>query len=198
MIVLLAEGRTEKVLGVHLKAFLDRRADIEGKPKVALRTKDIMNLNPRKLRGRIRLELREPQVDGVVGLVDVYPDFPSAQAARDFLLEAADGDPRFHAHAAQYDVEAWLLPYWDTICRRLGVRRAAPGHDPEAVDRERPPSRRLAELYRLARPRRKYVKTAEMSAILRNQDLTVSADRCPEFKALLNTLLTVAGLSPLG
>ena len=198
MIVLLVEGKTEKALGDHLKAFLDRRADIEGKPKVALRTKDIMNLNARKLRGRIRLELREPQVDGVVGLVDVYPDFPSAQAARDFLLEAADGEPRFHAHAAQYDVEAWLLPYWDAICRRLGVTRAAPGDDPEQVDLDRPPSRHLAELYRLARPRRKYVKTAEMSAILRNQDLTVAADRCPEFKALLNTLLTVAGLSPLG
>ncbi|MBC8254877.1 MAG: DUF4276 family protein [Ardenticatenia bacterium] len=198
MIVLLAEGRTEIALKEYLKRFLDQRATAEGKPKVALCTKDIMTLNRGRLRRRIRLELGKPRVLAVVGLIDVHPDFQSADDAKRFLSEAARNHPDFHAHAAQYEVEAWLLPYWNAICRRVGVTRAAPGHNPEQVDLERPPSSRLAELYRLAKPPRKYVKTAEMSAILRNQDLTVAADRCPEFKALLNTLLAVAGLSPLG
>jgi hypothetical protein len=169
----------------------------EGRPKVALRTKDIMTLNAGKLRGRIRLELRDPRVTAVIGLIDVYPNFPSAADAKDFLRQAADSNPRFYAHAAQYDVEAWLLPYWNDICRRTGVQRAAPGPQPEQVDLQHPPSRRLEELYRLATPGRKYVKPIEMTAILRDKDLTIAADQCPELKCLLNTLLALADLTRL-
>jgi hypothetical protein len=127
-IVLLTGGLTETALNGHLRHFLDARAEATGRPKVALRTKNIMTLNAGKLRGRIRLELAQPGVSAVVGLVDVYPRFDSAEAAKQFLRESAQNDPRFFAHAAQYEVEAWLLPYWDDICRRLGiVRRRAPG-----------------------------------------------------------------------
>jgi len=196
-VVLLVEGETETVLKDHLKHFLDVRADLEGRPKVALRTKDIMALNEGKLRGRIRLELNVSDVTALVGLVDVYPRFADAAEAKAFLLRAANGDPRFYAHAAQYEVEAWLLPYWETICERVGVRHAKPGPDPEKVDLDRPPSRRLEELYRLAKPSRRYIKTIEMATILRDKDLVVAAGQCPELMALLNTLLRLGGLSPL-
>jgi hypothetical protein len=196
-VVLLVEGATETALRHKLKAFLDERASAEGKPKVALRTKDIMTLNQSKLNHRVRLELRNLKVTAVVGLVDVYPNFESADDARRFLQSAIGNEPRFYAHAAQYDVEAWLLPYWDFICRRLGVRRARPGANPEEVDQDHPPSRRLDELYRIANPPRKYVKPVEMATILRNQDLTVAADQCPELKSLLNTLLTLGNLTTL-
>jgi hypothetical protein len=196
-IVLLVEGDTETALKDRLKSFLDEQATAEGKPKIALRPKDIMTLNPGKLRHRVRLELRDPKVTAVVGLVDVYPKFASASDARQFLRDAVGDEPRFYAHAAQYDVEAWLLPYWDFICNRLGVQRARPSPDPEQVNLERPPSRRLDELYWIARPPRKYVKPIEMAAILRNQDLTVAAAQCSELKGLLNTLLALAGLMPL-
>jgi hypothetical protein len=36
-----------------------------------------------------------------------------------------------------------------------------------------------------------------MAAILRDKDLTVAAEQCSELKALLNTLLDLAGLEPL-
>ena len=196
-VVLLVEGGTETVLKDHLKHFLDVRADSEGRPKVALRTKDIMTLNEGKLRGRIRLELNVSDVTALVGLVDVYPRFADAAAAKAFLLRAANGDPRFYAHAAQYEVEAWLLPYWEAICGRVGVRQAKPGPDPEKVDLDRPPSRRLEELYRLAKPSRRYIKTIETATILRGRDLTVAAGQCPELMVLLNTLLSLGGLSPL-
>ncbi len=196
-IVLLAEGATETALKQKLKAFLDKRAKSEDRPKVALRAKDIMTLNPDRLSRRIQLELRDPRVEAVVGLVDVYPHFTSAIKAKDFLRQAANGEPRFHAHAAQYDVEAWLLPYWNAICRRIRVKQTAPGPHPEQVDRDHPPSKRLAKLYRRAKPARKYVKPKEMAAILRDKDLAIAANACPEFKKLLNTLLGLAGLIPL-
>ena len=197
-IVLLVEGATETALKHKLKAFLDIQAEREGRPKVALRTRDIMSLSEGKLRGRIRLELSAPQVEAVVGLIDVYPEFTSATEAKEFLRRAADGEPRFYPHAAQYEVEAWLLPYWEKICQRVGVRQASPGPHPEQVNLNNPPSRRLATLYRLAKPRpRKYVKTIEMAAILRDKDLNVAANQCPELKSLLNTLLMLGNLTPL-
>lgn len=195
-IVLLAEGDTERALAEHIKCFLDERAEAAGKPKIALRTKPI-TLNRGDLRGRIRLELLDPQVVAVVGLVDVYPLFASAEEAKRFLREASANDPRFYAHAALHDVEAWLLPFWQSICDRIAVRRAAPGAHPEKVDFDHPPSRRLQELYSLAKPPQKYIKPIEMNAVLRGKDLTIAAEQCPEFRALLNTLLTVSGLEPL-
>ena len=36
-----------------------------------------------------------------------------------------------------------------------------------------------------------------MAAILKNKDLTIIANQCPEFKAFLNTLLTLSNLTQL-
>jgi hypothetical protein len=196
-VVLLAEGRTEKVLAQHVKRFLDQRAVEEKRPKMMLISRDIMNLNAGKLRGRIRRELGMDSVTAVVGLVDVYPHLASASEAKEFLREAAGGEKRFFAHAAQWDVEAWLLPYWDAICARLGDRNhPAPGPHPEQVDHDYPPSRRLKDLYRTTKGWN-YVKPQEFDAILRDKDLTIAAQRCPELKSFLNTLLKLGGLNLL-
>lgn len=196
-IVLMVEGDTEAALKQHLKTFLDRRAQAADRPRVRLETRDIVSIAPHKLKHRVALELRKPSVTAVVGLIDVFPKFQNAAEARSYLAEAAD-HPDFYAHAAQFDVEAWLLPFWVDICRRVGVQQAPPGSNPETVDRMNPPAYRLRELYRRAKPRsRKYIKTTEMFAILRGKDLTISANQCPEFKALLNTLLTLSGLELL-
>lgn len=196
-IVLLVEGATETALKHHLKRFLDSRATTKGLSKIALRTKDLMTPSLDKLRGRIRLELRNSQVTAVIGLIDVYPHFQSAEEAKKFLLEAAGGESRFHAHAAQYEVEAWLLPYWDSICQRLNIQRNAPGQNPEQINHTHPPSKWLSELYRLAKPARKYIKPIEMAAILQGKDLTIAANQCREFKLFLNTLLKLNNLSEL-
>ncbi len=197
-VILLVEGDTETALKARLKQFLDERAEAENKPKVRLKTKDIMSLNPARLGRRVALELSDPAVTAVVGLIDVYPNFADAAEARQFLNQAVGNEPRFYAHAAQFEVEAWLLPYWDAICRRVGVQQPPPGAQPEQVNRQNPPSKRLKELYQRAKPRpRKYVKTIEMAAILRDKDLSLAAAQCPEFKAFLNTLLVLGGLSTL-
>jgi len=72
-IVLLVEGATETALKAKLKQFLDARAQAQNKPRVRLRTKDIMTLNRDRLRRRVELELANPQVTAVVGLIDVLP-----------------------------------------------------------------------------------------------------------------------------
>ncbi len=196
-IVLLVEGDTERALKGHIKAFLDQRAQAAGRPRVRLETRGKVNVKPHKLKQRVGLELRAPDVKAVVGLIDVFPRFKSATQAKAYLAESAD-HPKFYAHAAQFDVEAWLLPYWADICRRVRVTQKTPGSNPETVDQMNPPAYRLRKLYQRAKPRpRKYVKTTEMFAILKGKDLTLSANQCPEFKAFLNTLLKLSDLEPL-
>lgn len=193
-VVLLVEGATETALKGHLKRFLDERAQKENKPKLALRTKSLDGIpQERKLRKRIELELRSEKVRAVVGLPDVYPKFSSAREAKDFLRHAAGHDRRFFPHAAKHNVEAWLIPYWEVTCRRIGSSRARPGSNPEEVNRMNPPSKHLEDLYPVAR--RKYTKPLEMSAISEGQALAVAAQECKELKSLLNTLLKLGGLS---
>lgn len=195
-VVLLVEGATETALKNHIKRFLDQRAGQEGKPRLALRTKPFRTKPTEKeLRKRLNLELRDNSVEAVVGLLDVYPDFDSARDAKEFMRNAVGNNSRFFAHAAKYDVEAWLIPYWDCICNRIGVRRSRPGNNPEHVNSMAPPSKRLEELYQIAK--RKYRKPLEMKAILERQDLSVAAHECRELKLLLNTLLRLGGLTLL-
>ena len=194
-IVLLVEGSTEKTLTDKLKEYLDQQAELAGRPRVALRAGKIKSTEPHALGQQIKLQLQTQNTAAVIGLIDVFPHFSDAQAARTFLRQAAERagvTQHFYPHAAQYDVEAWLLPYWDDICRRIAVRQGAPGGNPEMVDSIRPPSYRLKELYQ--RAGRKYVKTLEMPAILKGKDLSVAAHACFELKSLLNTLLQLCNL----
>ena len=149
-----------------------------------------------RLTSLVSHHLSRPGVVGVIGLVDVVaPEyrtrFANAADAISTLKGLMPGESRFHAHAAQHDVEAWLLPYWDTACRKVSRRQQAPGARPEAVNHGHPPSYHLNELYRLAGKR--YDKPRDAAAILRGQDLRVSANACPQFKAFLNTLLGLSG-----
>ena len=121
-VVLLVEGATETALKSHLKRFLDQRANQEGKPKLALRTKLFRTMPTEKeLRKRLGLELRDIKVRAVIGLLDVYPIFGSAKEVREF------------------------------ICNRIGVKRARPGRNPEQGNNMAPPSKRLGALYQIAK-----------------------------------------------
>ena len=101
-------------------------------------------------------------------------------------------EPRFHPHAAQFDFEAWLLPYWPRIQELASHNQSAPGGDPEKVNRNSPPSRRIKEVFRRGR-QRAYVKTRDVDRILQGQDLRVSVEQCSELKALVNTILGICG-----
>ncbi len=196
-IILLVEGETEIALKRHLKDFVDQRARLHGRSFIALKTRKIKSLNREALGRQIRLELESHDTQAVVGLIDVFPQFKraDASAAKQFLMEAARSagiTHGFYAHAAQYDVEAWLLPYWNDICQRVGVQQSSPGNHPEQVNGVRPPSYRLREFYQ--RAKREYTKTLEMPIILEGKDLTIAAGACPELKSLLNTLLSLSNL----
>lgn len=193
-IVLLCEGKTERAFGDAFKRFVDAYCESKGLSRVALQTKPSNGpvTNRNELVRRLRNEARNSDVVGVIALTDVYPEFTDAAAARATLKSHVAESPNkeaFHAHAAQYDVEAWLLPFWENIKRRLRIKKDAksPWPNPEQVNGSKPPSRRLDELYKKS-IKVGYDKHIEAPKILRDARIEDAAAACPELRSLLETL----------
>jgi len=197
-IALIVEGKTEKAFLPCLREFLHNRL-AGAMPK----------LDPFPCDGRIPKEDKLKRVvekllggrnpaDHVIALTDVYtgttpPDFLDAQDAKNKMRQWVGGEPRFHPHAAQYDFEAWLLPYWPTIQRLAKHTKAAPGGNPETVNHQNPPAYRIKEIFEIGNCRDSYVKSRDAARILRENDLTVAIDQCSELKAMINTILSLSG-----
>jgi hypothetical protein len=196
-IVILCEGKSEVALGGALKPFLDEHCETMGQPKVRLEIKPFEGTpNCRELKSRLERHASDPEVLGVIGLVDVYPLFKSAGAAKAFLNGCVKDSPsagKFHAHAAQMELEAWLLPFWTEIARRLNVQARPPGAAPEQVNDEKPPSHHLKELYR--RAKQKYEKPVDAAKILKRHRIEAAADKCPELRSLLDTLTRLCNVT---
>ena len=202
-IKLIVEGKTEKAFLNHLRTFLEPR--LEGRMPV---------LSPNAYQGRIPtgdslkkrvnmlLHGRNPY-DHVVALTDVYtgtmypPDFLDATDAKSKMKAWVGAEPRFHPHAAQYEIEAWLLPYWSRIQQLAGHNQTAPSGDPEGVNHGDPPSHRIQEIFYRGSNRSKYSKSRDFGSILRGRDLSLAIDTCLELKALVNSIINICGGDPI-
>ena len=200
-IAVLVEGRTEKAFIPFLREFLKIR--LAGR---------MPNIDPFPYHGRIPKEDklrrtveallrngRSPS-DAVIALTDVYTgtnDFIDAADAKLKMQLWVGNNSRFYPHAAQHDFEAWLLPFWSDIQVLAGHNKGAPPGPPESVNHNRPPSRHIQELFRIGTCRDDYSKPRDAARILRGKDLTIAANKCPELKAFLNTILTLSGAAPL-
>lgn len=148
------------------------------------------------------LSQKSERADHVIALTDVYtgsepPEFKDAADAKAKMSKWVGTEPRFHPHVAQHDFEAWLLPYWSTIQKLAGHNKTAPPGPPENVNHQRPPAHRLRELFEAGECRDSYVKPRDAARILRDEDLTVAIEKCPELKAFINTILTICAADPI-
>jgi hypothetical protein len=195
-IAILVEGRTEKAFLPHLREFLKGRL-ADKMPNLDMVPYDGRIPKEAKLRRMVEnlLDGRNP-AQAVIALTDVYTgtqDFRDAADAKQKMCNWVGQNNRFYPHAAQYDFEAWLLPYWSEIQKVAGHNRNAPAGPPESVNHNRPPSYHIKEIFRIGTCRDDYSKPRDAHRILRNKDLIVSASQCPELKAFLNTILTLCG-----
>ena len=197
-IALIVEGRTEKAFLPFLRDFLRIRLP-NAMPNI-----DPLPYNGRiptgeKLRRVVDKLLSGPQAaNKVVALTDVYtgtqpPDFVDAADAKAKMRRWVGTEPRFHPHTAQYDFEAWLLPFWPSIQRLAGHNRACPPGNPEDVNHNNPPAHRIGEIFEIGKCRHSYVKPRDAARILRENDLSVAVGRCSELKELVNTILRACG-----
>ena len=140
----------------------------------------------------------------VIALTDVYTGltphlFENAADAKAKMKSWVGNEDRFFPHAAQYEFEAWLLVYWDTIQKLAGHNMAAPGANPENVNHDKPPAYWIREIFKKGNRRGKYVKPRDAVRILReNEDnLLLSINKCTELKDLVNTILKVCNCKDL-
>lgn len=200
-ITVLVEGKTEQAFKPHLLEFLKSRLD-RRMPNIDFFPCQGRMYKEEKLRRTVENLLRNGKVpsDAVIALTDVYTgtdDFVDASDAKRKMQAWVGNSSKFHPHAAQYDFEAWLLPFWSDIQTLAGHNKSAPPGPPENVNHNRPPSYHIREIFRAGTCRDDYSKPRDAARILRGKDLAVSANRCPELKAFLNTILTLSGAEPL-
>lgn len=197
-IAIIVEGKTEKAFLPYLRRFLE--TCLEG---------SMPKLDPHSYDGRIptgdklkrvvqRLLSGRNAADYVIALTDVYtgirpPVFTDAVDAKNKIRQWVGVEHRFYPHAAQFDFEAWLLPYWPTIQKLAGHNQAGPGTNPEKVNHNNPPAHRIKAIFEAGQCRDSYIKPRDAGRILRDNDLSVSIAQCSELKAFVNTIISICG-----
>ena len=185
----------------HLIAFLKTRL-AQKMPKLDFFPSDGRIGKGEKLRRTVEALLQNgrPPADAVIALTDVYTgtgDFKDAADAKKQMRDWVGKNDRFYPHAAQYDFEAWLLPFWSDIQKIAGHNRRSPAGIPESVNHNKPPSYHIREIFEIGTSKRSYSKPRDANRILAGNDLRVAASQCPELKAFLNTILTLSGATTL-
>jgi hypothetical protein len=197
-ISIIVEGDTEKVFIPQLRAYLKNRLP-GNMPKL-----DMLPYNGRIPKGdklkRVvtRLFSGKNPAEHVIALTDVYTgtnpqDFQDAADAKTKMRLWVGDEPRFHPHVAQYDFEAWLLPYWPTIQKLAGHSKTVPSGNPETVNHNKPPAHRIKEIFEVGCCRDSYVKPRDAGRILSENDLSIAINQCSELKAFVNTILSLCG-----
>lgn len=152
-----------------------------------------------KLRKVVHLLLKGNKAsDHVIALTDVYtgenpPGFKNGEDARKKMRERVGEEARFHPHVAQYDFEAWLLPFWNSIQKIAGHNKSVPSGNPEMVNHNKPPSFHIKDIFRAGGSRKEYNKVRDAGRILRDNDLSIAINQCLELKAFINTIIRASG-----
>lgn len=191
-ILILVEGETEKAFKPILSDFLKSRLEQLPMPKLKFMPYKGRIPKGEKLKRVVENSLNQDNYDAVIALTDVYTgkeiDFQDAADAKAKMREWVGNNPNFYPHTAQHDFEAWLLPYWLKIQKLAGHNKSVPGGSPEQVNHGNSPAYRIQEIFKLGK-KRDYNKIRDGSAILKDQDLMVSVNQCPELKSFINTIL---------
>lgn len=194
-IAIIVEGSTEKAFKNILQTFLEQRLQ-QNMPKLKFITSGKGGRIPKKDDLRRDVERLLQDYEAVIALTDVYTgsnDFINAEDAKQKMRQWVGNQSSFYPHAAQYEFEAWLLPFWDTIQKIAKHNQAAPSSKPETVNHNNPPSRRIQDIFERGRCRDSYSKVRDAKRILQKQNLIHAARVCPELRDFLNTILDLCG-----
>ncbi|HBT78083.1 MAG TPA: hypothetical protein DEB39_14435 [Planctomycetaceae bacterium] len=196
-IAVIVEGNTEKAFKGVLLRFLETK--LPGKlPKLDF--KPSQGRVPKEERLQKDVERHLKNYAAVIALTDVYTgsnDFETAEDAKQKMRTWVGEERRFYPHAAQYEFEAWLLPYWEQIKTLAKTDKTKPSGKPEDVNHGKPPSKHIAEAYRTGQRNEVYDKVLDAPRVLKDQDLTIAVEACPELKAFVNTILALCDGEPI-
>lgn len=192
-IAILVEGATEVAFREKLREFLQTRLGKQ-MPKLKFIPQNGRIPKEEKLRRVVENLLSgKDAYDAVIALTDVYTgtkDFQDAADAKAQMTKWAGNNSQFYPHTALHDFEAWLLPYWDTIQTLAKHNRSAPSGAPETVNHNKPPAYCINEIFKLG-GRQDYNKPIHGAKILKDKDLMVAIQACPELKAFVNCIISL-------
>jgi hypothetical protein len=192
-IAILVEGATEMAFRKKLREFLQSRLE-QKMPRLDFKPQHGGIPKEGKLKRIVENLLDNDGYDAVIALTDVYTgkqDFKDANDAKEKMRRWVDNNPNFYPHTALHDFEAWLLPYWTTIQKLAKHNRSAPSGLPETVNHQKPPSYWIKEIFSTGQCRRDYNKVIDGVAILKNNDLMIAIQACPELKAFVNRIISL-------
>jgi hypothetical protein len=197
--VLFVEGKTEQMgVPAFLKRWLDPKltAAVGIKPVKFNGWAELVKDAP----GKAAIYLNSSDVIAVISLLDLYgPTLYPSQAATAAQriswatkhLQQTVNQARFAQFFAVHEVEAWLLS--DPSLFPSSVRQKFPGtvQTPETVNCNTPPAVLLDRLYNQATGRG-YKKVAYGKDLFEKLDPHAAYMKCPNLKALLDTMLQLA------
>ncbi|MEH2381013.1 MAG: DUF4276 family protein [Nostoc sp.] len=192
-IAILVEGATEVAFKEKLREFLQTRLG-QQMPRLKFIPQHGRIPKEEKLRRVVEnLLTGNSAYDAVIALTDVYTgtnDFQDAADAKAQMMEWVGNNPRFYPHTALHDFETWLLPYWKTIQSLAKHNRSAPSGSPETVNHQKPPSYWIKEIFKSG-GRQDYDKPIHGTKILKDNDLMIAIQSCPELKAFVNQIVSL-------
>ncbi len=194
-ISILAEGATEKAFEKALSDFIYLCLGPDAsRPSIKIRPQGGAIPTGDKLH-RLVQQWLAAGADYVIVLTDIHgTEFTSADDAKQKILTWVNHHPKVRAHVALRDFEAWLIPYWDDLCKIAGKKAPKPAGPPEKVNHAKPPAHRIRALF--TQGNRNYTKPVTARAILSKHGLERAVEACPELKALTDTILYFARDSP--
>ncbi|NEP61529.1 MAG: DUF4276 family protein [Symploca sp. SIO2G7] len=193
-IAILVEGDTELAFKGKLHDFLKQHLE-QRMPKLKFIVYNGRIPTEEKLRRVVEnLLTRKPTYDAVIALTDVYTgnkDFKDADDAKAKMRKWVGNNPNFYPHTALHDFEAWLLPYWKTIQTLAKHNYSAPSGAPETVNHQKPPSYRIKDIFENGKCKKSYDKPSHGKRILRDNNLMIAIQACPELKAFVNRIISL-------
>jgi len=198
--ILFCEGQTERLMAPFLKRWLDSQlpAAVKVQPVRFNGWRHMLDDIPVK----VALWLNKEGADDIVAVVSlldlygptIYPqDANSPMRRKDWIkkhIEDKANHARFRHYSAVHEVEAWLLsqPEIFPASMRDLIQKF---QRPEEVNDQKPPSRRLKEIY-FARVGRSYKKTVNGYDLFGKLDPDVARAKCPCLKSMLDEMVILA------
>jgi Domain of unknown function (DUF4276) len=200
--ILLVEGKTERDSAA---AFLKRWLDPQLRQPVAIQVVTFHGYADlvRKMATKARMHLegrKKAEIIAVIGLLDLYgPTFyPSDKITADdrfawgkAYFEREVGLEKFRLFFAVHEFEGWLLSQPDIFPQDIRNALANNVAHPERVNFTEPPAKLLDRIHRQQR-RRNYKKTTYGKQLFAKLDPKVAVSKCPQLKALLDEMLSLA------
>jgi hypothetical protein len=200
--VLFVEGDTEnKAVPAFLKRWLDEQLNqrVGIQPVRFDGWSDLWHHAPARTRDYFDSPQRGGEIIAVIALLDLHGlDFPSESGTLperyDWAkaeLERAVNHPRFHAHFAVHETEAWLLSDKSILPARGTHRLLRRATHPERINFNEPPARLLDRLFR-AEANRGYKKTVDGKNLFQKLNPSTAYQKCPHLRILLDQMQRLA------